>query len=100
MGDCCDCRSCFEVAKGCDVVIHESTYGEEMKAMAIPRGHATAKMAARSAIAMKAKMLMLTHFSSRYVEGDGAEGKECDGDEEERELLVEKLQKEAEEEVR
>ena len=55
--DCPDCRSCFEVAKGCEVLIHEATLDEKHK-MAVPHGHSTAKMAAASAV--QAKLLLLT----------------------------------------
>merc|ERR1712157_411492 len=68
MQDCCDCSSCFKVASGCDLLIHESTFDEAHGEHAIRKGHSTAKMAAQNAVKIGAKMLMLTHFSSRFVE--------------------------------
>ena len=122
MQDCSDCRSCYEVAQGCDLFIHECTYDEENAEFAVDRGHSTAKMAAAAAVKCGARMLMLTHFSSRFVEGSGMvmaanmnddntnnnnnESKNNDndveikGNEDEDDLLhVQRLQKEAESEI-
>ena len=118
MQDCWDCRSCFEIAQNCDLFIHECTYGEEQKELAKSRGHSTAKMAAENAVKINAKMLMLTHFSSRFVEiidgvfanndnnsnskikqDNDVEIKGNEDDDEEDLMHVQKLQKEAEEEI-
>ena len=103
--DCCDCTACFGVAAECDLLIHESTFDEAHREHAVPKGHSTAKMAAQNAVEIKAKMLMLTHFSSRFVEEGcrgGGDSEDVDGKEEESDALrahVERLQKEAEEVV-
>ncbi len=108
--DCSDCSACFEVAAECDLFIHESTFDEERREFAVPRGHSTAKMAARNAVEVGAKMLMLTHFSSRFVEegcGHGKENEKNDGngdgkDDEKGDggmAHVQRLQIEAEEEI-
>ena len=68
MQDCYDCRSCYEIAKDCNVFIHECTYIDEMQKQAIAYGHSTTKMAALNAVKVNAKLLLLTHFSTRYVE--------------------------------
>merc|ERR1712228_911366 len=70
-----------------------------MGLQAIPRGHSTAKMAAENAIKIDAKMLMLTHFSSRFVEcgGGNEQIEENDANDDEDMMHVQRLQKEAEE---
>jgi ribonuclease Z len=60
------CASAVELARDADVLIHESTYAEEMRAEADERLHSTAMGAARVAADACAGRLILTHFSSRY----------------------------------
>ncbi len=60
------CASAIELARGADVLIHEATYGEEMRAEADERMHATAAGAAQIAKAAGVGLLILTHFSVRY----------------------------------
>ncbi len=64
-----DTRPTAEVIKnasGADLLIHESSFGEEHKLLALQRKHATAIEAATLAKKAKAKRLVLTHFSARY----------------------------------
>ncbi|MDE6755357.1 MAG: ribonuclease Z [Muribaculaceae bacterium] len=49
-----------------DLLFHETTYLEEHKSMAAPRGHSTAKQAAMVARDAGAKRLLTGHYSSRY----------------------------------
>jgi ribonuclease Z len=66
---CTDTRPCdtaIELARDADVLIHESTYGEELTAEADARLHSTAAGAARIAAAAGVGRLILTHFSTRY----------------------------------
>lgn len=49
-----------------DLLFHETTYLEEHKAMAAPRGHSTARQAAMVARDAGAKALLTGHYSSRY----------------------------------
>lgn len=49
-----------------DLLFHETTYLEEHKALALPRGHSTAKQAAMVARDAGAKRLLTGHYSSRY----------------------------------
>jgi ribonuclease Z len=60
------CPSAVELARGADVLIHESTYAEEMRADADARLHSTAAGAARIAKEAGVGQLLLTHFSTRY----------------------------------
>lgn len=55
-------------AKGADLLIHESSFGEEQKKLAIARKHSTASEAAELAKKAKVHALVLTHFSARYRE--------------------------------
>jgi len=49
-----------------NLLFHETTYLEEHKAMAAPRGHSTARQAAMVARDAGAKCLLTGHYSSRY----------------------------------
>ncbi|MCM1153113.1 MAG: ribonuclease Z [Muribaculum sp.] len=48
------------------LMMHETTYLDEHKSMAAPRGHSTAKDAALTALEADAKWLLTGHYSSRY----------------------------------
>jgi ribonuclease Z len=52
--------------ENCDLLIFESTYGEELRHKAIENFHATAAEAAKLANQFGARKLVLTHFSTRY----------------------------------
>jgi ribonuclease Z len=69
-GDTAPCDSLIELGKDSDVLIHESTFSEELSDMAIEKKHSTATDAANDAVKMRAKQLILTHISSRYQEDD------------------------------
>jgi ribonuclease Z len=64
------CDSAIRLAYQVDVLIHESTYAHQDKAMAHDRLHSTATMAAQVAQSASAKKLFLTHFSPRYAPGN------------------------------
>ncbi|HEY5609617.1 MAG TPA: ribonuclease Z [Thermoanaerobaculia bacterium] len=70
---CTDTRPCsnaVDLARGADLLIHESTYDESLIDEARERGHSTARQAATIALQAGAKRLLLTHFSPRYAGGD------------------------------
>lgn len=54
-----------DAAAGCDVAVHECTFGESDKDIAVAGGHSTAGMAGRFARVVGAQALVLTHFSNR-----------------------------------
>lgn len=53
----------------CNILIHESTYAEDMAIKAAEAGHSYAKAVASLAQKCSVPHLLLTHFSSRYQEG-------------------------------
>ncbi len=60
----------IHLAKGADVLIHESTFLEELSDRAEEDGHTTAAQAAEVARSAGVERLVLTHISSRYPEPD------------------------------
>lgn len=64
------CAATIELARGADVLIHESTYADDMAVEAVERLHATAAEAADVARQAGVGRLILTHISPRY--GDTA----------------------------
>nr|XP_061811039.1 ribonuclease Z-like [Nerophis lumbriciformis] len=60
------CDNAFELAKGVDLLICESTYLSTESREAHDHGHMTASQAAQIAKEAGAKKLVLTHFSQRY----------------------------------
>ena len=60
------CDAAFELAKGVDFLVCESTYLASETHEAIENGHLTAMQAAEIARDSNANKLVLTHFSQRY----------------------------------
>jgi ribonuclease Z len=69
-GDTRPCDNVRTAAKGADVLIHEAMYTEEHAKLADERGHSTARQAAEIAADARTRLLVLTHYSPRYENGD------------------------------
>jgi ribonuclease Z len=68
---CLDTRPCenaVRLAADADWLIHEATYTSDLIDEAMRFGHSTAAQAATTAFEANAKRLVLTHFSSRYLD--------------------------------
>ena len=68
-GDTRPCESIINAAQGADVLIHDSTFNDDMLKKAVEDGHSTARQAAEVAAQAGVKLLYLYHISPRY-EGD------------------------------
>jgi ribonuclease Z len=65
-GDTRPCQGTVEAARGADLLIHDSTFGDAEGARALETLHSTAREAARVARQAGAARLVLTHLSTRY----------------------------------
>jgi ribonuclease Z len=64
------CEAAVELARGADLLIHESTFSHAEAELAFARQHSTSTMAAQTALAAGVRQLALTHLSPRYVPGN------------------------------
>jgi len=64
------CESAVTLARGANVLIHESTYDATLSAEAKARDHSTAAEAATVAREAEVERLILTHISPRYESSD------------------------------
>lgn len=65
-GDTRPCPGLIKAGKDADLLIHEATLEDELKAEAVSKRHSTTTEAIESGIKMEAKFIMLNHFSQRY----------------------------------
>ena len=65
-GDCRPSTQLAIIAKGADVLIHESTFESDMQANAVLKKHCTIDEALNVGRQMECKCIVLTHFSQRY----------------------------------
>lgn len=65
-GDCRPSKRFAAVGQGADLLIHEATFEDGMEEEAVLKRHSTVGEAIDIAVTMKAKALVLTHFSQRY----------------------------------
>lgn len=82
-GDCRPSNRFAEIGAGSTVCIHEATFDDELKSDAVAKRHSTTGEALRVAAKMRAKAVVLTHFSQRYAKVPVLEyedGSETDGE--------------------
>jgi ribonuclease Z len=65
LGDTCNSDNLVPIAQNADVLVHEATLPGSMEELAATYHHSTARMAAKFAEKIKARVLILTHFSPR-----------------------------------
>lgn len=73
LGDTCDSSGMEDIVFECDYIVHEATLEDAMKEKAIGNGHSTPSMVAEFTEKIKAKHLVLFHFSQRYKTHDDEE---------------------------
>ncbi|MEM2133786.1 MAG: ribonuclease Z [Candidatus Jordarchaeaceae archaeon] len=65
-GDTPPCDSVKRISRGATILIHDSTYGEDLEEKAVETKHSTTIQAAKVAKEAGVQRLILTHISSRY----------------------------------
>jgi len=65
-GDTVPCKNLVKLGMNSDLLIHEATMEDGWEAEALKKKHSTASQAIQIGKEMKAKLVILTHFSGRY----------------------------------
>ena len=65
-GDCRPSLAIINAGMNCDLLLHEATFDDSMQADAECKRHCTTSEAVIVGVRMKAKHIVLTHFSQRY----------------------------------
>ena len=65
-GDCRPSKRFAHIGRGSTVLIHEATFDDELRDDAIAKKHSTTSEAIGVGLAMRARRVILTHFSQRY----------------------------------
>ncbi|BGP27122.1 3' tRNA processing endoribonuclease [Rhodotorula toruloides] len=65
-GDTMPCDALVEAGQGASLLVHEATIEDDMPEVAEAKGHSTFGQAIDVATRMRARHLLLTHFSARY----------------------------------
>eukprot|EP00005_Dracoamoeba_jomungandri_P009154 CAMPEP_0174270266 /NCGR_PEP_ID=MMETSP0439-20130205/43874_1 /TAXON_ID=0 /ORGANISM="Stereomyxa ramosa, Strain Chinc5" /LENGTH=248 /DNA_ID=CAMNT_0015359493 /DNA_START=278 /DNA_END=1021 /DNA_ORIENTATION=+ len=68
LGDTSNSDQAVDAARGCDLLVHEATYDASLYDKALKTTHSTSTMAGEFAKLVEAKVLVITHFSSRYMQ--------------------------------
>lgn len=68
--DTAPCNELIELGRDSDVIIHEATFTKALADVAQEKLHSTSVDAARDALEMGAKQLIITHISSRYKDAE------------------------------
>ena len=66
-GDCRPSAHFASIGKDSTVLIHEATFDDELQGEAMAKKHSTISEAVAVGVAMRAKRILLTHFSQRYA---------------------------------
>ncbi len=78
LGDTSDPSALLEAGSDCDLLVCETTYDRAREDKARQWGHSTTRMTADFAHRLRARALIITHFSSRYTEGDASDAAQGD----------------------
>ena len=73
-GDCRPSKQFANIGRNSTVLIHEATFDDDLQEDAKAKKHSTTSEAVGVAVAMRAKRLILTHFSQRYQKLPNMEG--------------------------
>ena len=65
-GDCRPSKRFAEIGKDSTVLVHEATFDDDLEREAFAKKHSTTSEAIGVGVAMRARRVILTHFSQRY----------------------------------